>query len=148
MMFYRWWGAINYLIHDENRPRLLHIQNSTNILIQYIYFKNSPYWNVLLSDVKNVEIHNTNVSARRTNIDYHDLFDITAFNTDGFDVSGSNVWIHDCEIWNDDDTIAVKQQSGTSQQSKCSENMLFERLNASGVGLTIGSIGPSGSHSV
>ena len=25
---------------------------------------------------------------------------MTAFNTDGFDVSGKNVWIHDCQIWN------------------------------------------------
>jgi hypothetical protein len=24
----------------------------------------------------------------------------TAFNTDGFDVSGDGVWIHDCSVWN------------------------------------------------
>ena len=59
---------------------------------------------------------------------------MTAFNTDGFDVSGRNVWIHDCNVWDQDDCIAVK---GTS------ENMLFERINASGIGLTIGSIGNS-----
>ena len=28
------------------------------------------------------------------------IIDMTAFNTDGFDVSGKNVWIHDCQIWN------------------------------------------------
>ena len=28
------------------------------------------------------------------------VIDMTAFNTDGFDVSGMNVWIHDCQIWN------------------------------------------------
>ena len=28
------------------------------------------------------------------------VIDMTAFNTDGFDVSGKNVWIHDCQIWN------------------------------------------------
>ncbi len=48
--------------------------------------------------------------------------------------AGKNVWIHDCEVWNQDDTIAVKDGS---------ENMLFERITASGVGLTIGSIGSS-----
>ena len=36
------------------------------------------------------------------------MIDITAFNTDGFDVTGRNVWIHDCVVWNQDDCIAVK----------------------------------------
>ncbi len=58
----------------------------------------------------------------------------SAFNTDGFDVTGKNVWIHDCRIWNQDDCIAVKDGS---------ENMLFERIHASGLGLVIGSIGDS-----
>ena len=62
---------------------------------------------------------------------------MTAFNTDGFDVSGRNVWIHDCNVWDQDDCIAVKSGRG----NPASENMLFERINASGVGMTIGSIG-------
>jgi hypothetical protein len=53
---------------------------------------------------------------------------MTAFNTDGFDVSGNNVWIHDCSVWTQDDTFSVKDNS---------TNMVFERLNASGVGLTL-----------
>ena len=32
--------------------------------------------------------------------DNHNVVDLTAFNTDGFDVSGRNVWIHDCTVWN------------------------------------------------
>ena len=32
--------------------------------------------------------------------DNHNVIDLTAFNTDGFDVSGRNVWIHDCTVWN------------------------------------------------
>ena len=83
------------------------------------------------------------MDARRTKLDYHDLYDMTAFNTDGFDVAGQDVHIHDCDIWNDDDCIAVKEMNGNGINAKCSENMLFERINASGVGLTIGSIGPS-----
>ena len=64
----------------------------------------------------------------------HSAWDLAAFNTDGFDVSGRNVWIHDVRIWNQDDCIAVKDGS---------EDMLFERIEASGIGLTIGSIGAS-----
>jgi len=141
-----WWGAIQYCVHRENRPRLLYMHNSSNILIEYIYFKDSPYWTTYLSDVKNVEIHHSNVSARLGKKDHHDLFDLTAFNTDGFDVSGDNVWIHDVEIWNDDDCIAVKPLSRVGQQAQCSQNMLFERINASGIGLTIGSVGANSNH--
>lgn len=74
------------------------------------------------------------IDARRVNDSGHDIWDETAFNTDGFDVSGNDVWIHDCTVWNQDDSFCVKDGS---------TNMVFERINASGVGLTIGSIGGS-----
>ena len=50
----------------------------------------------------------TSFSARRTDQDHHGIVDLTAFNTDGFDVTGKNVWIHDCIVWDQDDCIAVK----------------------------------------
>jgi len=135
------------LIFAENRPRLLSVYNARGIEIYNIFFKNSPYWNVYLNDVDGVHIHHSNVSARREDyLDYHDLYDLTAFNTDGFDVAGRNVHIHDCEIWCDDDCVAVKEIGRSNINANCSENMLFERLNASGLGLTIGSIGPSTDH--
>lgn len=143
----RWWGLVEYLLIGENRPRLLSIYNSTNLLVENILLKNSPYWTFLANDIANLEIRFTDVDARkRPDAQHHDLKEITAFNTDGFDVAGTNVWIHDCNIWNDDDCIAVKEQSSSSIHSSCSQNMLFERINASGVGLTIGSIGPSATH--
>jgi hypothetical protein len=142
-----WWGLVEYLLIEENRPRLLSIYNSTNLLVENLLLKDSPYWTFFANDVANLEIRYTDVDARRRpDIQYHDLSEMTAFNTDGFDVAGTNVWIHDCNIWNDDDCIAVKEQTSASIHSSCSENMLFERINASGVGLTIGSIGPSADH--
>lgn len=78
-----------------------------------------------------MEVRNSHIDARRTNYDGHDLDDISAFNTDGFDVTGDNVWIHHCTVWNQDDCFDVKGGS----------NMLIENIEASGVGLTIGSIG-------
>ena len=142
-----WWGLVEYLLIGENRPRLLSIYNSSNLLVENLLLKNSPYWTFWANDIANLEIRHTDVDARRRpDIQYHDLSEMTAFNTDGFDVAGTNVWIHDCNIWNDDDCIAVKEQTSASIRSPCSENMLFERINASGVGLTIGSIGPSDAH--
>jgi len=144
-----WWGLAEYLLIGENRPRLLSIYNSTNLLVENILLKNSPYWTFLANDIANLEIRNTDVDARfNPNIQYHNLNEMTAFNTDGFDVAGTNVWIHDCNIWNDDDCIAVKEQRSNSIHSPCSQNMLFERINASGLGLVIGSIGKSLSYSI
>ena len=65
------------------------------------------------------------------------------------------MWIHDAQIWTQDDAIAVKDAFGCPpapgvsadpagrwwMEAVPSEHMLFERINASGLGLTVGSIG-------
>jgi len=130
----RWWGipGIGYLVRGENRPNLFKIEGAINMLVENLLFKDSPCWTFWVSRVDGLEVRNCEISARRTDQDNHNIIDMTAFNTDGFDVSGRNVWIHDCKVWNQDDCIAVKGDS---------ENMLFERIEASGIGVTIGSIG-------
>ncbi|KAJ9462632.1 Endopolygalacturonase I [Diplonema papillatum] len=132
----RWWGipGIGYAVRGEDRPRLLHLLDSRQLLVENIILKDSPYWTFFAENVDTLEVRHSHVSARRTEEDGHGLIDLSAFNTDGFDVSGRNVWIHDCTVWNQDDCIAVKDGS---------ENMLFERIHASGLGLTIGSIASS-----
>ena len=47
-------------------------------------------------------------------------------------MQGNNIWIHHSKVWNQDDCFAVK---GTSS------NILIENVEASGLGLTIGSEG-------
>ena len=132
-----WWGVpgVGYLVHGENRPKLLVLGDAcVNLTVEHLLLKDSPYWTFLASGVVGLEVRGTKIHASRTPYDGHDLVDLTAFNTDGFDVTGRNVHIHDCEVWNQDDTIAVKDDS---------QDMVFERIKASGVGLTIGSIGGS-----
>jgi len=131
-----WWGlpGIGYLVRGENRPRLIEVQGSRDLLFENWFFKDSPYWTFWVHQVDGLEVRYCEISAKRKDSDHHDIIDLTAFNTDGFDVTGKNVWIHDCTVWAQDDCIAVKDTS---------ENMLFERITASGVGLTIGSIGTS-----
>ena len=138
-----WWGAIQYLVHEEDRPRLLKIHNASNILVEKLLFKQPPYWTTLFDDVDGVTIRHSNISVHRTNATTHDIVELQAFNTDGFDVAGRNVHIHDVQIWNDDDSVCVKPMSGGGHRATCSENWLVERVNASGVGLTLGSISPS-----
>lgn len=49
-------------------------------------------------------------------------------------MSESDVYIHDVNVWCQDDVTSVKDGSS---------NMLFERVNASGMGIVVGSIGNS-----
>jgi polygalacturonase len=128
-----WWGFpfIGYLIRLENRPKIMKITNASNTLVENIHFRNSPYWTFLGNPVYGLEIRNSHINNRRDQTDKHSLYNLSAFNTDGFDIYGSDVWIHDCEVWTQDDAFAVKGNSS---------NILIERVKASGLGLTIGSI--------
>ncbi|KAL3894170.1 MAG: hypothetical protein SGPRY_013879, partial [Prymnesium sp.] len=130
----RWWGlpGLGYLARGENRPRLLTLQSPRDVTVEKLRLLNSPYWTFWAPDSNGLEVRHVHIEARRTTSDSHHLIDLTAFNTDGFDVQGSHVWIHDCSIWNNDDCVSVKDNSS---------NMIFERLQASGMGLTIGSLG-------
>ncbi len=130
----KWWGAIDFLLHQEDRPRLLHIETSQNILMENLFLKDSAYWTFLAADSDGLIIRNTKIEARFTNQDNHNLIDLQAFNTDGVDVTGRNVHMYDCDIWVQDDCISVKDGS---------MDMLFERISCSGVGLVVGSIGSS-----
>ena len=73
--------------------------------------KNSPYWTLYAAHSDGVIIRYSDVENRWTNSSKHTLLDLQAFNTDGFDVTGNNVHIHDCNIWNQDDCISVKDHS-------------------------------------
>ena len=131
-----WWGipGIGYLVRGENRPKLFVISNSRDIVFENLYLKDSPYWSFYAPNIQNLIIRYCQIDVRRdhNNVQHkHTLNDLTSFNTDGFDISGENVWIHNVAIWNQDDCIAVKGNS---------HNMLFENITASGLGLTIGSI--------
>ena len=119
--------------------------DGTNLLMENWYFEASPYWTTLWVDMNGLEIRNCHVNNRRDDSDGHSWWNVAAFNTDGFDVSGANIHIHDCHIWNQDDCIAV-QWYENMKNSRCTENLLFERIHATGMGLTIGSIAPSVQH--
>ena len=131
-----WWPLFGYLKHHEDRPRLLRIDRGNDILIKDILFLDSPYWTTKLTGIDGLEISGCGISARRTKMDGHNLIDISAFNTDGFDISGHNVWVHDCNCYAQDDCFTVKDN-----YDGVSSNMLFERNNASGMAMVLGSIG-------
>lgn len=133
----KWWGipGIGYLERQENRPRLFHASSSTGVLLEKWDFVQSPYWTVTFDDAYQLEIRQSNIDNRRSpTADTHSSIEMTAFNTDGFDVTGSSIWIHHCRVWCQDDTFCIKDDT---------HDVLVEHIEASGVGLTIGSIGDS-----
>lgn len=85
-----WWGVpfLGYAIRGENRPRLLNIGGSSDLVVENLFFLNSPYWTVWIHEVDGLVIRHSTVQAKRDNYDGHDWDDLSAFNTDGFDVSG------------------------------------------------------------
>jgi len=150
-----WWGfpLIGYVRYNEDRPRLMRITRGTNIVLENWLLLDSPYWSTLFEEMNGLTIRYVGIQARRTNRDGHSLMDLSAFNTDGIDVTGTNVHAHDCNIWVQDDVIAVKDgpidyvgdddddADANRGRMRRSSNMIFERINATGLGLTIGSIG-------
>lgn len=126
-----WWGipGLGYLYRGEDRPRLLRLSGD-RMKVENILMYQPPYW-TFLWDGDGLEVSHSDIDATRISHTDHTVIDETAFNTDGFDLKGRNVWIHDCNVWNQDDSFCVKDHSA---------NVLIERVNSSGVGLTIGSI--------
>ncbi|CAE7633051.1 unnamed protein product [Symbiodinium sp. CCMP2456] len=127
-----WWGYLDYLKIQENRPRLLEMSQLQGVLVERLLLTNAPYWTTWFSGVDGLEIRYSDILNRRSAYKGHGLFDLGAFNTDGWDVSGKNIWIHHSKVWNQDDCFAVKGSSS---------NVLIENVEASGLGLTIGSEG-------
>jgi hypothetical protein len=84
----KWWGAINFLKHQEDRPRLFHMNNTSNILVENLMFKDSPYWTFYAENSDGLVVRYSEVDARWDDKERHTLLDLQAFNTDGFDVTG------------------------------------------------------------
>jgi polygalacturonase len=141
-----WWGYAQYLIHREDRPKLLTIQNSTDILVEHWHFLQSAYHTFHADDVARLEIRYCTIENRVNNDDGHGALNLDALNTDGFDVSGRDIYIHDSSVWNQDDCFTIVPIDGRGTNAQCTENILIEDVNASGLGLTIGSIEPTEHH--
>jgi len=71
-----WWGLIGYAEYHENRPRMLSLGYSNQILLENLYFKNSPYWTVWIYNVDGLEIRYSHVSNRRNDYDGHDNYNM------------------------------------------------------------------------
>ncbi|KAE8442151.1 hypothetical protein EG329_003802 [Mollisiaceae sp. DMI_Dod_QoI] len=108
-----------------NRPHLLSF-NTTNGSIAHLKSRKPIGWNV--------QLLGSNITVTDTIIDAYSTSGSFPFNTDGFDVTATNVRIYNSVIFNGDDAIAV--QSG-------SHNVLFQggSIGYQTHGMSIGSLG-------
>lgn len=120
-----WWDAnpVNGTGLDD-RPHLMSF-NTTHGSLKYYKSRKPIAWNVQLKG-NDIEVSHAFIDAESTGS--------FPFNTDGFDVTATNVRITDSVIYNGDDAIAV--QSG-------SHNVVFRRntIGYQSHGMSIGSLG-------
>jgi polygalacturonase len=144
----QWYGFLNALyLGDSMKTKPIFLNgrygNNYKFTMEYVTFHQPAYWTIYIA-VDNVYIHNIAVFAHSEEYNkiYKEISDgspitnkmlaqIKAFNTDGIDIHGSNVYIHDCHIHVGDDCIAVKDGS----------DWIVEDITASGMGMSIGSVG-------
>eukprot|EP00929_Paragymnodinium_shiwhaense_P056785 TRINITY_DN28433_c0_g2_i1.p1 TRINITY_DN28433_c0_g2~~TRINITY_DN28433_c0_g2_i1.p1 ORF type:complete len:461 (-),score=52.83 TRINITY_DN28433_c0_g2_i1:135-1517(-) len=138
-----WWDRYVLKPLKGKRPKLILIENATDMIATDLHLVNSPSFHFQFVDCVRVEIANVNVTVDRKMPLFDPALQPEDLNTDGFDISGRDFWIHDCSIRNDDDSIAIKP-CGPKRcvNSKCTENVLIENMRLVGFGASIGSVPP------
>ena len=152
-----WWVAVlKTTIPHNYRPNMFEMENIEDCLMEGFTAIDSPHFNFHMTDMLNLEIRYINIetnwrkqvelSKKYGKFDFDLNIPMFPFNTDGFDPAGRNIYIHDCEIENWDDAVAVKPSSGKDRIT-CSENVLVENVKVKyGVGASIGSVSANSAH--
>ena len=174
-----WWNDVLIGLVGTDRPVLISVSYCTGVVVENLHLLNGPHFHLWLSQLVDVEVRNVNVTVdrrvqqeikrqlaqkfQREEIN-HTLSSATLqpwdLNTDGIDVSGVNVHIHDCYVRNDDDSIAVKPAKDSPnfwtqasvvgalnstangpRPTECSENIIIENVELTGFGASVGSVG-------
>ena len=90
---------------DEQRPRLLYLSNSNNIIINGLNIKNSSFWSIHLYKSSFIKLMNLNIHSPET--------PVKAPSTDGIDVDYcSNILIKNNYFDVNDDAISLKGGKG------------------------------------
>jgi polygalacturonase len=153
---YDWWlQSFLFLVNksklkSDNRPRLVHFQQSTNLMFKGLTFKNSPMFHLNLFDVVNVTCLDLVVDV--------DIFrqkelgdswgekllrgvPLFPLNTDGIDPSGLNIYIKNFTYTGYDDAVAVKPANIFHSMANCTNNVVIEDAVVNwGTGMAIGSV--------
>ena len=138
-----WWWAI--LGGKRKRPHLLRVERCRGLKLSGVTFLNGPGEHINLYNVLDTVVTGINITVDVERIKKLGLSLPTfPLNTDGIDVSGSNILIENSYIKNFDDAIAVKPLNGENGLwAPCSQNMLVQNMTVDfSVGMSIGSVPP------
>ncbi len=135
-----------------------------NILIDRKYQRdlvnNTMYEDVAAYRKKHRQLRTTDGGGAGDDVKFHFptlpdwLLQPQNLNTDGIDPIGEDIYIHDCIILNDDDSIAVKPPRNGKKgfvmnrtiPYECTRNITIEDVVLTGFGASIGSVGPNSDH--
>eukprot|EP00301_Raphidiophrys_heterophryoidea_P027310 c9596_g1_i1.p1 GENE.c9596_g1_i1~~c9596_g1_i1.p1 ORF type:complete len:499 (+),score=143.88 c9596_g1_i1:61-1497(+) len=165
-----WWNEILQLL-PNGRPKLFVFSDCANIVVEHVTLINSPSWNLVMDDVAQVIIRYVTVhmdveeiksmlGRRGLLVHVGELFDVPwkqwladllidlriptfPLNTDGIDLTGRDMHVHDCKVFNFDDSIVPKPSNRGHSRANCTENILIENIEAEGFGMSIGSVPPN-----
>lgn len=159
-----WWWEFLLGEIPRQRPTMIQIKDTSNILIENITMLNSPRFNIDCNNIFNMETRHVTIwvdaqeqinlqkkyikvmnTTNKINVKIPPMF---PFNTDGIDVSGKNIYVHSVNISNYDDSIAIKPTHVDTNPIgfddiivNCTENATIKNMNIErGVGLSIGSV--------
>lgn len=117
------------LANGMPRPWLIEFNNVDGAMIHGINIRNSPMWNIVLRNSKNLGVEDVNIKAP-----------IESPNTDGIDiVSSQNVLIKKVEIYTGDDNIAVKSGVDQNGALPSADIIIEDSIMRAGHGVSIGS---------
>jgi len=144
---YQWWiDFFNGKISRE-RPTMLYLENCINVIITDNTLSDSPRFHIYAKNILRMEISGVTVWVEPETT-------IFPFNTDGIDVSGKDIYIHDCMISNYDDAICIKPADYNTPalnntNMSCSENIVIDNIYVyKGVGLSVGSVASTKQHCI
>ena len=90
---------------DEQRPRLLHISNSKNIIVADATLQNSPFWTCHVYKTQDIKLMNLRI--------FSPVSPIRSASADGIDLDVcSNVLVKGCRITVNDDAVCFKGGKG------------------------------------
>ena len=113
---------------------------SSKIVWEHMTVNDGPNWQTFWNKVTDLVIRYVKVDITCIPPDntIENMLGALALNTDGIDIWGSNVHVHDVEVTNADDCICVK---GDNDGSRIwSENWVIENSKARGEGLSVGTV--------
>ena len=142
-----WYGPLKFLWYGDDRgkskPVMLRTMKdpvsypwdrdiSTRFTMHGIHFEDPPYWTVYLT-VNDVHIHNCSVVVKDKPLECLNVATVDcAFNTDGFDVAGRNVHMHDLYVDAGDDCVANKGGDDWLVENVRTKNCIAMTLGSEG----------------